>query len=89
VLVKIVDAGALALQRFARDRELGIDFRLRRLCSSTHLASLLASHRRYERTETDDRLGEGALVGKSDGQFLDAAHERARFAAVGQIADHV
>ena len=51
------------------------DLGLPRLCSPTH-RPLLASHRRYDRTEIDDRLGEGALVGKSDGRVLDDACER-------------
>jgi hypothetical protein len=43
----------------------------------------------YNRKEIDDRLGEGALVGKSDGQVLGDACEWARFAAIGRIADPV
>jgi hypothetical protein len=61
---------------------LGSTLGLPRLCSPTH-RPLLASHRRFDRTEIDDRLGEGALVGKSDGRILDDACEQARFEALG------
>src|SRR5216683_6829392 len=76
-LLKLADPGALVLRRLTGDGSLGFGLGLPRLCSPTH-RPLLASHRRFDHTEIDDRLGEGALVGKSDGRVLDAACERPR-----------
>src|SRR6266446_6631239 len=73
-------------QRLPGDRSPGSNLSLCGLCSPTH-RPLLASRWRYDRTEIDDRLGEGALVGKSGGRVLDAACERARFSTIGQNAD--
>src|SRR5207249_11987517 len=71
-LLKLANPRALALQRLTGDGQLGFDLGLPRLCPPTH-RPLLASHRRFDRTEIDDRLGEGALVGKSDGRVLEDA----------------
>src|SRR4029453_10487023 len=62
-LLNVVSRGALALLRLARARELGLDFSLRGLSTTTH-RPLLACSSRYHRAGTDDRLGERVRVGK-------------------------
>ena len=60
-LLELAAPGGFDLRRLAGDREPG--GALPGLCPPTH-RPLLASHRRYDRTEIDDRLGEDAPEGK-------------------------
>ena len=81
-LLELADPRTFVLPLLTGAGLLGFDLGLPRFCFPTH-RPLLTSHRRFDRTEIDDRLGEGALVGKSDGRILDDACEQARFEALG------
>src|SRR4029077_19943591 len=67
-LLQVAHPGAFVPSRLTGDGPLGLDLALPRLCPPTHRP--LPSHERDDRTDFGDRLGEDALMNKSDDRVL-------------------